>query len=119
MTALNGSEKASVSVGYLSQFIGAPVVLPSMLWKGAGAKSPTRPHLARAIDLHVLTWTLAFGLVFASSAFPDNDPFKAALIAVFVVSCLVDVALVVAALRGAKPRWMWHPVLLRRWTPAS
>lgn len=116
MTALSVSEKASVSIGYLSQFLGLPVILPSMLWKGASTESPTRPHLARAIDLHVITWVLAFGLVFASSAFSDNDPFKAALVAVFVVSCLLDVALVVAALRGIKPGWMWHPILLRRWT---
>ena len=116
MTALSGSEKATVSVGYLSQFFGMPVILPSMLWKGAGAGSPTRSHLARAVDLHVFTWSLAFGLVIASSAFADSDPFKAALITTFAGSCLLDVALVVAALRGIKPRWMWDPVLLRRWT---
>jgi len=116
VAALSGSEKATVSVGYLSQFLGMPVILPSMLWKGAGAGSPTRSHLARAVDLHVFTWSLALGLVLASSAFADSDPFKAALITVFVASCLLDVALVVAALREIKPGWMWHPILLRRWT---
>jgi len=116
VTALNSSEKASVAVGYLSQFIGLPVVVPSVLWKWVDPESPARPHLARAIDLHMITWVLAFGLVIASSAFADKDPFRSALASLFGLSILWDIALLVVALRGIKPSWVWRPVLLRRWT---
>lgn len=113
-TQIDRTNRIPVIAAYLAPFIGVPLLGPWVLHASVAEDSPTKPHIARAFDLHLVAAIGAALLWALFTLFIDFDAGVVVSGVFLVATVLASPVVLVAALRNS--RWLerWGPVVLGR-----
>lgn len=109
---LHSRDRVPVVAAFLSPLVSLPLLGPWILNATVADDSPTKPHIARAFDIHLLSTLLAVGSWIAAVIFWGLNVAELVGGTVLALGLIGSFVLLVGILRGTNWSSPWQPIFL-------